>query len=224
MNQGVELPDPWLHVAYFGEEDRRQLEAVLGSRLGPDELTDDDFVTDPVVGKLPFTERAKSVLWHRWAHLRNVDTDVEAYVRLQLSNETGKATEVTAVAFPQDMTRSLVGTDLRSLPVAAIAAAYTKHENDGVAHLQIALTLGDDFKSLDPLQPLPAASANSTFAARVALQFMKLEESTPSHKVPRAMADLNGTPLSTIQRWIARARKGGYLPPASPHSRRQANG
>ena len=224
MTTEVELPDPWLHVEWLSEEARKSIELVLGTGLTRDDLLDEDFIEDARVGRLPATERAKAVVWHRWVRIRNVDTDVEVLIRLQPTDMASRAQEVTAVAFPHDMTRSLVGTDLRSLPVAALGAAYTKHENDGSAYLHIALTLGEKLKEIDPRAKLPSASAKPQFSARVALQYMSFEADLPGHKVPLAMAENNGTPLSTMQRWIARARKAGFLAPATPHSRRKSDG
>lgn len=217
MRSKIDLPDPWVEVAQIPPEEADRLEALVGSRLTYDDLSESDVIRE---GQLiqPNSQRALYVQARKWFRLHNVDTDAEVIVRMQSAGAPTFVQDVTAVIVPFVAGRTLTGTDLRNVPVQAIGTAYTKWEQEGHFKMRIGLALNGQERP-DPLAPLPPASGKPDFAALVALQFLEVEKKHPKENPAKVMQRLNKrdgeeTPLSTVQRWITRARKYGFLPPA----------
>lgn len=213
MTSETPLPDPWRERRTLEPAEADTLESVIGSRLTFEDLGEHDTIRLSPNGYVPASERAMRVMGHKWIELENVDTDATVIVRLQHDME--QRVSVSSVVFPFEDGQDITGASLRALPIAALNAAFTRHEQRGKANIKILLALGDAIKE-DPLTPLPAASARDSFTARVARQFMALEERDPTVNVATAMAEHNSAAKSSVQRWIARARKQGFLPPADP--------
>lgn len=218
----VPIPEPWGHVRFIVGDEAKELEQRFGSGLTADDLDPAELVDEYGDGKMlyPTTRRARVVAWHRWAELDNSERGTRVYLRLQRDTEGGAEQYVSAVVFPHgDFAEPLTGADLRSLPLTAIAAAYSWHEAASMTGLKTGFALSGE-AAVDPLEPLPPASATDRFSARVAIQFRALEEAHPSENTARKLAELNDTSLPTAQRWIARARKAGFLAPAMPKGHR----
>lgn len=213
MTESDFLPDPWRLVETLPPAEQDVLEASVGSKLTYDDLTPDDIDSRDQM-KLPKSRRSMYVMGHRWVRLQNVDTDGEVILRLQSSPERDGSIRVSSVIYPFEPARDLKGADLRALPIAALNAAFSKREQEGTARMHILLALGEE--TTDALDSLPRASASDRFSALVARQFLAIESAGESRNVAKAMAELNDVPLSTVQRWIARARKQAFLPPAMP--------
>lgn len=202
------LPEPWVEDGAPDAEKFKALESAAGSQLTKDVLTPEE-----LRGEL-MTPRAIQILGRRWRRLRNVDTDEIAYIRLQQREQPEQpSVRVSAVVFPFQPGKPLTGATLRNLPVQAITLAYSRHEDEGRANLLRSLALAGSL-SEDPLAPLPPASAEDAFTARAARQYVAIEEQRPDENVVEYMAALNGAAKSSVQRWVARARKRGFLPPA----------
>lgn len=159
------------------------------------------------------------VMGHSWVEIQNEDTDSLVILRLQNYLELGEPMRITSVILPFEGSRDITGSDLRAIPVAALNAAFNRHEIEGQIKMRIGIALAGS-PAGSPLDPLPPASATDRFAALVARQYMEIERPTGTGNVARRLAELNGAPLPSAQRWIARARKHGYLPPATPANRR----
>lgn len=212
--KGLQLPEPWDHVEFIQDQAKLdQLELVAGPGITYDDLTDDDVQVEGV-GRFPKSLRSRWVMGHKWAHLKNVDTDDEAFIRLQRGELDEKYLYASAVVFPFRPGHEVTGAEVRRIPVAAITAAYARRELVGQARLTITLLLGDEVKR-DPLEPLGQGSASQEFSAKVARQYMELEKQHPGGNITELMASLNDRPLSTVQQWITRARRLGLVPPAS---------
>lgn len=217
MQVPLDLPEPWVEVEHLPDKEQAALEATIGSRLTYDDLAPDE-VRREGADTFPNGARAMLVMGHQWVRLRNADTDTEVIVRLQYSDGDDQSVSVSSVVVPFDAANEPTGAMLRTIPVAAIGAAYTRRRLEGTANLHITLTLGEGIKE-DPLAPLPAASGKPEFAARVARQYLAVERAQPDVKPVDAMRSINDAPLSTVQRWVTRARKYGFLPPSTPRAR-----
>lgn len=215
MKSTPSLPDPWRYDNLVEGALFDALELHVGSGMTPKDLEPEEIAGDGT----PQTRRAERVLGRRWVQVSNVDTDVVVLLRLQRDNAT-RSVRISSVIYPFSPDHEIVGGDLRGLPVAAMNAAFTTYDNEGPARLMRAIVLGDAIKTLDPLAKLPGANADDEFAARVAMQFMAVEEAFPEENTAKKMAALNERPVPTIQTWLARARKRGLLAPATPKGHR----
>lgn len=220
----AELPDPWEDLNVVSTEHHEALEGAVGSGLTYEDLTDDE-VERTQFGTMPKGGRSLYVMGAQWRRIRNVDTDVEVLLRLQRDRlDSGAPVKVSSVVIPFEPGRDLQGTDVRSIPVAALAAAFTRDTQMSIAYLAIAFALGETERP-DPLQPLPAPSARDEFTALVALQYLALEKQKDKRSIVQRMSELNPDedgnprPASTVQRWITRARKREMLPPHDPQRR-----
>lgn len=217
MKHEIELPDPWEHVATLSPNEQGLLESIAGSKLTFDDLSEHD-VNQSDIGKHPSSRKSWFVMGHRWNRIRNSETGEEIIVRLQTFD--GRTSEISSVIFPLDMVDTQVtGARLRGFPVAAISAAYSYDEAKGLANIRTFFEVVGEGEKSEPLDKLPRADSSELFAALVARQYRQLEKETPDVNVAKAMAKLNEKPLPTVQRWIALARKKGYLAPA-PQGRR----
>ena len=159
----------------------------------------------------------KAWLYHgvKWVRVRNSDTSIEALLRLQTFD--GSTYSASAISFPVNLNRlDLAGADIRALPVAAIVAAYSYDEQVGSANLSTFLHLMQEIHDgTNPLDPLPPANSTAKFAALVARQYRHIEDNEPGEYVAGRMVAINNKPLATVQRWVTKARKAGFLPPTA---------
>lgn len=205
------LPDPWLDLGVLPEDEQKQLERTYGSKLTVDDLSDEDVTRDDAGGIYPRSKRAMLVMGAQWRRVRNVDTDLEVLIRLQVDEPESRIQRASAAVFPFQVDRDLMAGDLRSVPLPAIAAAFSEAQQRSVANIMIALAVGPEANAIDPLAKLPKASANDHFAGLVALQYWALHDEGEV-AIPKRMAKINGTGVSTVQRWLTRARKRGMVP------------
>ena len=209
----VELPKPWVRDQPLDTAEADQLEALIGSRLTFDDLLPEDTSGDATFRAL-VTPKAWAVIGRRWTAIRNTETGARVLLRLQRGADGDVA--ITSVVVPWDAGRVLAGVDLRDVPVAALAAAFTADEHQGQAQMRRSIALTGEGDLPDPLDPLPEADRSPRFLALVARQYEALEATSGPGGVVDALATLNGKPLSTVRRWIAQARKQRLLAPAMP--------
>lgn len=200
------LPAPWVHIGTLDRKQFDALEQAAGANMQIEDLT-------PAEQQgVERSMRSIQVLGRRWVSIQNTTNEAIVYLRLQ----TAEAPElplvrVSAVVVPFQPAKDLTGADLRSIPVQALTAAYSAHEAEGDANLRRTFQLMDAIKE-DPLAPLPQATASDSFSARAARQYVAFEEQklNPVDE----MAKKNGVAKVSVQRWLTRARKRGFLPPA----------
>lgn len=231
----IELPFPWKEIAAAATEDETSLikkmgikvneetstsisrdailEQLAGCSLTYEDMTESDISKDNMM-PLPRSVRSYYVMGHRWVRIRNMETDLEVELRLQSRMPESREVYIAAIIIPFDQGRELNGNDLRDIPVAAIAAAYSRHEVQKIILINRAFVLGTSAPS-NPMDKLPKASGSDRFLALVGRQYDALEESHPGQNIARLLADHNGTKLPNAQRWIATARKRGFLAPVS---------
>lgn len=142
--------------------------------------------------------------------------------------------ERLAVMSPAD-TLGITGTDLRNIPLRAIASAYgmaalkrtfaqnrwlrlADAKRQGIPEKYLNGTDGDKCGFPPPhiLDPLPAQySRRPWFYALVAEQYDALEREHPDANVSNLMVELNSSVAAgSVRRWITRARKECLLKPA----------
>lgn len=134
------------------------------------------------------------------------------------------------------------GADLRGFPIGIVLAQYTAYavasgldvrrkmsllgfydsEGDVRVSEEVirSITADDGIKVLqlaeaDALRPLPKFDGSARFYALVGIQFEAVERERPGENTTLVMATLNSKPLSTVQRWVSRARKLRLLAPAA---------
>ena len=216
-----ELPEPWEEVQdHLPADEQKKLEAVVGCKLGYEDMTDDDVNRDGE-GTYPRSRRAYYVMGHRWIRLRNKETGEEYILRLQSKMPDNREVYVSAVIAPFHNGNEITGSTMRRLPVAAIAAVYSAREIQGTININRVFALGEQLKTFKPLEPLePGRLADDSFLAKVGLQYEALHEAKPHENTAKAMSELNSTPLSSVQSWLTAARKRGFLAPV-PRGGRQ---
>lgn len=210
MARNIELPEPWEHVETVIKEERDALESSLGANINESELGENDMREG-----IPISHKAWLRHGVKWVRIRNTETSLEALIRLQTLD--GSNYTASSISFPLSLNRlELSGADIRSLPVASIAATYSYDEQAGTANLNTFLHLMQEIHDdTNPLDPLPRANSSPKFAALVARQYRHIEDHEPGEYVAGRMAELNKKPLATVQRWVTKARKAGFLPPTA---------
>lgn len=218
----IELPKPWEHLGWRINSDDNELELTLGTGITRKDLEDDDYV-DIDGWPTPHTPRARALLNSSWAHVRSTETGVDVWLRLQrgsdqttLNGGSVPTRTVTAVAYPLTLGRELTGADMRALPLQAIAAAYTRYDLEDAQRNIVAMVLrGANVRP--PLDPLPPSDRSDIWLALVAKQYQEIEKQQPDKNTAAVMQEINGVESRrTVQSWITRARRKGFLPPATP--------
>lgn len=216
-----ELPEPWEEVGTLMPEQQNALEAIVGCQLTYDDVNDDADVNRTEEGGVtPKSLRAYYVMGHKWVRLRNRDTEEDVILRLQTREPRAREIYVSAVISPFQNGAETTGIQLRALPIAAIAAAYTAREIGGTVNLNRTLVLGDAIND-DPLKPLPQGRVtDQTFLARVGRQYDALVNDVSIDDPVRHMAELNKTSLPTVKKWLSAARKQLFLMPVAAGRKR----
>ena len=154
-----------------------------------------------------YPNASHSVLRH-WVHLHNSKTSVDVFIHLQnmLFSQRWEATSVYFSAIGDTSTVS--GTELRQLPLSTICSVYGTHFNKGLIAASRKSALSDYGETPDVSKPLPKVGKRKGpfFYALVGMQFDELSKRYPNENIAKRMKSLNDVPLSTIQRWIAKAR------------------
>lgn len=210
MQPTTYLPEPWEEVAPYSKQDRDRLERIIGSQVSvPDLTVGKDIVVEDGFS-FPLSERARWAVKHRWVNLRNSETGERVTLRLQ--RDANDNITITSVIVPFKRGEQITGASLRSIPLAAIAVAYTASEKQ--TSLEVLRWNALEGNIPDPLDPLPSTADRSPrFLSLVARQYEALEdgEGSPIAK----MASLNNRPYSTVGRWVSQARKDGFLLPTT---------
>lgn len=187
------------------------LEQLAGCPLTYADMTESDISTDGMLTQ-PRSIRSYYVMGHRWVRIQNMETDIEVELRLQSRMPESREIYISSIVIPFDQGREFSGNDLRDIPVAAIAAAYSRHEVQSTILINRTFALGDSAGN-DPMDKLPKASGSDLFLALVGNQYDAFEHNNPDKNIAKLMAEHNETSLPNVQRWIATARKRGFLAP-----------
>lgn len=150
---------------------------------------------------------------YRWDRIRNGQSGEEWLIRVHAPSRGASISGVLAAASEG----ALRPIDLRSFPLTAISEAYMAHEDHTTAVLHSHLQAGDF--PID--EPIGRPDGSDQFYARVAAQYLHLQEQEDGESPAQRFATLNGVPLSTAQRWLTRARELRMLPPTNPGRRRR---
>ncbi|MFI5671318.1 helix-turn-helix domain-containing protein [Streptomyces sp. NPDC051704] len=102
--------------------------------------------------------------------------------------------------------------ELRNLPLAAIESAVRSRKAQNKATIGAAIMAGPDAHE-GPLGN-PSGPDDSRFYARLALRYLRV--AATSHRPATDLAKAEGVTPRTVQRWTARARELGLLPPGRP--------
>jgi hypothetical protein len=102
--------------------------------------------------------------------------------------------------------------ELRNFPLAAIEAAVRSRKAQAKATISAAVMAGPDAHE-GPLGN-PDGPNDTRFYARLALRYLRVAANSPRPATDLAKAE--GVTPRTVQRWTARARELGLLPPGRP--------
>jgi hypothetical protein len=102
--------------------------------------------------------------------------------------------------------------ELRNFPLAAIESAVRARKAQADAAVTAALMAGPDAHD-GPLGN-PSGPDDSRFYARLAVRYLRVAAS--SSRPATDLAKAEGVTPRTVQRWTARARQLGLLPPGRP--------
>ena len=236
----IELPYPWREISDAATADMTEplakigakpdeahqhrinednvLEQTIGCSLTYEDMTDADVTRETHI-TFPKSGRSYYVMGHRWIRIRNMENDMEVMLRLQSRMPKSREIYVSAIAVPFQQGREMNGADLRDIPVAAIAAAYSRRELQDTINVNRMFALGEDMGK-NPMEKLPKPSGSDRFLALVGRQYDALQEGHPSENIAKLLAERNDTKLPNAQRWIATARKRGFLAPVARGQRR----
>ncbi|MGW4434703.1 hypothetical protein ACWELO_02790 [Streptomyces sp. NPDC004596] len=142
-----------------------------------------------------------------WDLLENTETGRRLMLRMGL-DDTGIV--VTGVYVPGPGTIGIG--ELRSFPLAAIEAAVRARRGQSDASIAAALAAGPDAED-GPLGS-PDGPNDRRFYGRLALRYLRVAAESPKPATDLAKAE--GVTARTVQRWTARARELGLLPPGRP--------
>ncbi|MGC9409811.1 hypothetical protein [Streptomyces sp. DZ1-3] len=143
-----------------------------------------------------------------WDLIENAETGRRLMLRMGL-DDAGIA--ITGVYVPGP---GVVGIgELRSFPLAAIEAAVRARRATEGASVQAAVLAGPDDPHEGPLGN-PGGPDDTRFYARLALRYLRVAATSPRPATDLAKAE--GVTPRTVQRWTARARELGLLPPGRP--------
>ncbi|MEV5314268.1 hypothetical protein [Streptomyces sp. NPDC052610] len=142
-----------------------------------------------------------------WDLIENSDTGRRIMLRMGVDDS---GVVVTGVYVPGP---GAIGIgELRSLPLAAIESAVRSRRGQSDAAVQAALEAGPDGDQ-GPLGN-PEGPNDRRFYARLALRYLRVAASSP--RPATDLAKQEGVTARTVQRWTARARELGLLPPGRP--------
>ncbi|KMS81800.1 hypothetical protein ACH49_01325 [Streptomyces leeuwenhoekii] len=142
-----------------------------------------------------------------WDLIENADTGRRLMLRMGLDDS---GIVVTGVYVPGP---GAIGIgELRSIPLAAIESAVRARRGQSDAAVQAALEAGPDGDE-GPLGS-PEGPNDRRFYARLALRYLRVAAGSP--RPATDLAKVEGVTPRTVQRWTARARELGLLPPGRP--------
>lgn len=176
------------------------------------------------VGALPASRRAYLVMGHQWIEVENEDTGARVRIRMQVNLPESSEWKVSAVVVPFDTENPVISaSDMKALPLASIAAAFSERKAAASVMANRLDALGSPIV-IDPYEHLPKADGSDGFFARVGIQYEVLDGDGDGRCTARRMASINGVSLPTAQRWLAGARKRGMLGPVKPGPRAKGGG
>lgn len=142
-----------------------------------------------------------------WDLIENTDTGRRVMLRMGV-DETGVV--ITGIYVPGP---SAIGIgELRNLPLAAIESAARSRKARADAFFGAALEAGPDADE-GPLGN-PDGPNDRQFYGRLALRYLRV--ASESARPATDLAKAEGVTPRTVQRWTARARELGLLPPGRP--------
>lgn len=156
---------------------------------------------------------SKLLTFDHWLHLHNSATSVDVFIHLQ-NMPFSQRWEATSVYFSAVGNNSAVtGSELRKLPLSTICSIYGSRFNETLIATTRKSALIDYGKIPDITEPLPKVGKRKGpfFYALVGMQFDELKRLYPDENIADIMRKLNDAPLSTVQRWIAKARNMNML-------------
>ncbi|MFD8521025.1 hypothetical protein ACFV2D_13545 [Streptomyces capillispiralis] len=143
-----------------------------------------------------------------WDLIENAETGRRLMLRMGV-DDTGIV--ITGVYVPGP---GAIGIgELRSFPLAAIESAVRSRRATAGAKVQAAVMAGPDDPYEGPLGN-PTGPEDTRFYARLALRYLRV--AGDSARPATDLAKAEGVTPRTVQRWTARARELGLLPPGRP--------
>jgi hypothetical protein len=180
-----DLPTPWMLAPdSLGLESAEQLESVLGVPSGQPDLV--------------------------WEAIRDSTTGTLVYLRIrQLDDGSFVITSYTARS--EDGRAALKGSALRSLPLSTIEVRLTARISAAQSILRATFeSVGDDGDPYEAPAPPGRNDGSDRFFARVALIWLHFQHEG-SDGPTEAMREHLDISSATAQRWVAEARKRGFL-------------
>ena len=217
----IELPEPWEDwplkhdpgVSRGGESDDFCLGMI------------DDGVMNLLGQDYFFMECEDAVTEPEWFRIRNRDSGLCVMIEIGADDITGDF-EVQQLFFVPQIMRSVSSADLRKLPLSSIVAAYGERKLGKRIEDNLRMTTDREFGSESPRRSLDEITDEEAmrslkneprgrrFYGLVALQYRRFQKTHPDQKTAEVMSKFNDSHLSSVQRWIAQARKLRLLAPA----------
>lgn len=158
----------------------------------------------------------------RWYLIQHVETSTRVLLRLQrqfiLDEHPMGEIRITGITYlPEWAGDPIASPILRELPTSKIEAAINRRQFavTGTTRFQdgrLTLPSGRTLRSSEVMRPLGDPKRTPDFYELVALQQSRLTDDGDPNPTA-TIARLSDVPLSTVQGWVARARRKGLLPP-----------
>jgi len=158
----------------------------------------------------------------RWYLIQHVETSTRVLLRLQrqyvMDQRPMGEVRITGITYLPEWAGDPVASPiLRELPTSKIEAAINRRQFTvtGTTRFQngkMTLPSGRTLHSLEVMRPLGDPKRTPDFYELVALQHTRLTDDGDPNPTA-TMARNSNVPLSTVQGWVARARRKALLPP-----------
>ncbi len=158
----------------------------------------------------------------RWYLIQHVETSTRVLLRLQrqfiLDKRPMGEIRITGITYLPEWAGDPVASPiLRELPTSKIEAAINRRQFavTGTTRFEagrLTLPSGRTLRSSEVMRPLGDPKRTPDFYELVALQHTRLTDDGDPNPTA-TMARVSVVPLSTVQGWVARARRKGLLPP-----------
>lgn len=158
----------------------------------------------------------------RWFLIQHVESSTRVLLRLQrlylLGEEPKGEVRITGIIYLPEWAGDPVASPmLRNLPTSRIEAAINRRQFavTGASRFEggtMTMPSGRVMREEHVMKPLGNPKRTLDFYEVVALQHTRLVDDGEPNPTAR-MAELSRVPLSTVQGWVARARRKGLLPP-----------
>lgn len=213
----VHWPEPWKLLSPENLDDLDPKKEIIDKNL---ELVSGGLAINQELakaqGKDPETNLNEDA--HKWFLFENIKTGRCLFIRAHTEfTNTYSGMKIDSLIFPMLLTKSITAKDLRSISIPeferCLSSLYLSRIIEMRRH---AFLIPYSIKGIDYARPLPRnKNLDDSFYALAAEQYERIKKKNPDKDAIKITAEINKVAYSTIQSWLATARKTGLLMPSS---------